>query len=77
MGEEGLSNADIFRTKGVLQMQTSALFGAKTSNFLKFNDCSHGQGLSQFGHFADKIFAILCGRLLWTTQRYRSFLLIK
>jgi len=34
-GGRGLSSADIFRTSGVLQMRTSALFGAKTLDFLK------------------------------------------
>jgi len=44
--EEGdLSSADIFRTRGrgVLQMRTSALFWAKTSDFSKFIVCPHGQ----------------------------------
>jgi len=54
----GLSNADILRTRGVLQMRTSALFAAKPSNFSKFMVCPHGQerrgGLSQCGYFADK-----------------------
>jgi len=35
-GEEGLSSADIFRTRGVLQKRTSALFGAKNSDFSKW-----------------------------------------
>jgi len=55
-------------------MRMSALFGAKTTNFLKFMVCPHGRGvltdgvLSQCGHFAnkgDQFFAISCGRLLW------------
>jgi len=57
-----------------VQMQTSVLFCAKTSDFSEFMVCPHGQGergLKQCGHFADKggrdqFFAILCGRLLWT-----------
>jgi len=52
---EGVSSADIFRTRGVLQIRTSALFGAKTLDFL--NLCLHGQGgrrLSQCGHFSVK-----------------------
>jgi len=78
-GERGcLSSADIFRKGGgrVLQMRTSALFDAKNIGFLKFMVCQHGQrGLSQCGHFVDKgrggqIFAILCGRLLWTAPLY-------
>jgi len=37
-------------------MRTSALYGAKISDFSKFMMCPHGQGrgLSQCGHFADK-----------------------
>jgi len=36
-------------------MWTSALFGAKNSDFSKFMVCPHGQGgLSQCGRFADK-----------------------
>jgi len=31
----GLSSADILQTRGVLHMRMSALFGAKTSDFLK------------------------------------------
>jgi len=62
------------KEEGVLQMRTSALFGAKNLDFSKFLLCSHeqeGRGLSQCGYFADKegggqFFAILCGRLFWT-----------
>jgi len=49
-GRWGLSRADIFRTreKKVLQMrtmQTSTHFGEKkSSDFLKFMVCPHGQG---------------------------------
>jgi len=32
--------------EGVLQMRTSALFGAKTPQFSKFMVCLHGQGAS-------------------------------
>jgi len=42
--------------EGVLQIQTSALFGEHL-DFLKFMVCPHGQGrrgLRQCGHFADK-----------------------
>jgi len=52
-------------------LQTSALFGAKTSDFSKFMVCPYGQegaGLSQCGHFTNTegeevsfVFAILCG----------------
>jgi len=52
-------------------MRMSALFGAKTSDFLQFTVCPHGQGGREMepvrsfankgvgGHFS----AILCGRL--------------
>jgi len=40
----GLSSADILRTRGILQMRTSALFFKKTPNFSKFIVCPHGQG---------------------------------
>jgi len=50
-----------------LQLWTSTLFGAKTSDFPKFVVCPHGQeGI--FGQFKEKrgqFFAILCGRYLW------------
>jgi len=57
-------------------MRTSALFGAKISDFLKFVMCPHGQGergLSQCGHFVDKGEGvnILRERPLWTIL-YRS-----
>jgi len=42
--------------RGCFLMQTSALFGAKFTGFLKFMLCPHGQGRGQF-------FVILCGRL--------------
>jgi len=34
-GGEGLFSANILRTRGVLQMRTSALFGAKNFRFFK------------------------------------------
>jgi len=50
-----LSSADIFRTRGVLQMRTSTLLGAKNVGFLKFIVCLHGKGeLNQCGHVANK-----------------------
>jgi len=39
-----LSSVHILRTSMVPQMRTSAIFGAKTSDFLKFMVCSHGKG---------------------------------
>jgi len=48
-GGGGLFSADIFRTRGILQMRTSALFGAKNFRFLKFMVCPDGQG-DQCGH---------------------------
>jgi len=58
----------------VLQIRTSALFGAKNfrfRNLLCVRTDMRGEGLTQCVHFADKgergqFFAILCGRLLWT-----------
>jgi len=40
-----LFSADILRTREILQMRTSILFGAKTSDFSKFMVCPHGQGM--------------------------------
>jgi len=54
---EGVVQCGHFADKGgrVLQMRTSALFGAKTSDFLKFMVRPHGpEGLNQCGHFSDK-----------------------
>jgi len=59
---------------GVLKMQTSALFGAKTSDFSKFMVCPHGQGggdepVRTFfgqGERGSQFFADSCGRPLWT-----------
>jgi len=49
----------------------SALLAQKTSDFSKFMVCPHGQGgLSQCG--GSQIFAILCGRLLWTARPLRQ-----
>jgi len=57
-------------------MRTSALLGAKTSDFSKFMVCPHGQGgietvrtfCGQGG--GDQFFVILYGRLLWTAPCY-------
>jgi len=35
-------------------MHTSAVFGAKTSNFSKFMACPHGEEGRGCGHFSDK-----------------------
>jgi len=60
----------------VLQMQTFALFGAKNSGFFEVYGMSartRGRGEVEpvrtfFGQeWRGSIFAILCGRLLWTT----------
>jgi len=59
--QEGLSIADILWTKGV-QMRTSALSGANTSDFFKFMVCPHGQGgrgLSQCEHFVDSRWGLI------------------
>jgi len=48
---EGLSSAD----KGILQMLTSALFGAKTGFFEIYGSSTRSRGgVSQCGHLADK-----------------------
>jgi len=62
-GRRSLFSTDIFRTRGErsLQLRTSALFGRKNSDISKFLVCPHGQG----GR-GGKLFAILCGYLLWT-----------
>jgi len=42
-----LSSADILRTRGILQMRMSALFGAKHIEFFEIygvSICPHGQG---------------------------------
>jgi len=52
-----MSRADIFQTKGngVLQMRTSALFGAKNSGFFEnYGVSARTRGLSQCRHFLDK-----------------------
>jgi len=52
-----LSNADIFRTRGVLPIRASALFGAKNTEFFEIYGVSawtRGRGLNQCGHFSDK-----------------------
>jgi len=51
-----LSSADIFQTRAVLQMRTSALFGAKDLGFFEIYGVSARTrgGLSQCGHFAVK-----------------------
>jgi len=56
MSIKDVHSADIFRTRGALQMLTSALFDAKNSGFFsKLMVCPHGQGgLSQCGPFSDK-----------------------
>jgi len=59
-GERGLSIADIFRTRGVLQKRTSALL-AQNFGFFKIYGVSV-RTRWEGGQF----FAILCGRLLWT-----------
>jgi len=72
----GIVNFGHFTARGVLQMRTSTLFGAKTPDISKFMVCPHRQrrrGLSQCGHFVDKggggqFFAFLCGRPLWTAS---------
>jgi len=71
----GLSSADIFRKRGggVLQMRTSALFGAKNFEFFEIygvSERTRGGGRVErvwtFCGQGGQFFAILCGRLLWT-----------
>jgi len=58
-------------------MRTSALFGAKNSNFLKFMVCLYGQeggvcpAVRTFCGQGERgsIFAILRGRLLWKVPK--------
>jgi len=55
--ERELSSADIFWTKGVLQMRTSELFGAKTFGFLEIYGMSarsREEELNQCRHFSNK-----------------------
>jgi len=64
----GLSSADTLLTREENQMQTSALFGAKTSDFSKFVVCPHSswtrreeaEPVRTSGGGA-QFFAILCG----------------
>jgi len=56
-GGRGLSSADISRTRGIFQMQMSALFGAKNFRFFEIYGVSartRGWRLSQCGHFEDR-----------------------
>jgi len=71
---QGLSSADILRTRGFFRC------GAKTSDFSKFMVRLHGQGArgvepvrtfcGQRGH------RDLCGRFLWTTFKILLFVLL-
>jgi len=75
--EEGWASADIFLTKerGFLEILASALFGAKTSDVLKFMVCPHGKGGMEGWASAEicgqarkgQFFAILCEHLLKLT----------
>jgi len=69
----GLSSADIFRTRGrgFIRSGRPHFLAQKASDFSKLMVCLYEQrGLSHYGsHFTDwggQIFAIMCGRLLWT-----------
>jgi len=75
-GGGGLSSADNLRTKVELQMRTSALFGAK--KLWIFCNLWHVRTDKGGWANADKrgevnFFAILCGRLLWTTPYHYYF----
>jgi len=76
------------RTRGrkVFQMRTSARFGAKASDFLKFMMCPHGRrvgGLSQCGRGRGQFSRFCTGGLLLflcslcLTIFYKIFLLLK
>jgi len=66
--------------EGVLQMRTSALFGAKTFKFFKIYGVSaRTRGLSSADILRTRgrgqFFAILCRRLLWTAPKQVVMLL--
>jgi len=69
-----LYSADIFRTKEVLQMRTSVLFGTKKlmiSRIYSVSAPTRGRWFKSVRTFfkqRDQFFAILYGRLLWTTS---------
>jgi len=55
----GLFSTDIFRTRGFLQIRTSALLLQKTSDFLKFLVSPHGQGRGvNFSPFCADVFYV-------------------
>jgi len=70
-GGRGFSSADIMRTRGVLQMRTSSLFGAKNLEcFEIYGVSTRTRGVEPVRTFCEhggsSIFRDLCGRLLWT-----------
>jgi len=80
--QKGLSSADILwkGERGVLQMRTSALFGAKNIEFFEIYSVSartRGEGgLSQCGHFADKreFHLFLCRKFI---TNYKQIIYVK
>jgi len=69
-----LSSADILRTAGFFTCGRLHFLEQKTSDFLKFMVCQHGQGgregLSQCRQGGKG--SILCGHLLWMTPNYKT-----
>jgi len=67
------------RTRGVLQMRTSALLMQKISDFFKFTVCPHGQegkgwvSADILWARGDQIFASLCRRPLWTAPYFSVY----
>jgi len=64
---------------GVLQMRTSAFFGAKDFGFFEIygvpartRRIEPVRTFFRLGGRGGQIFAILCGRLLWTIPKYIS-----
>jgi len=58
-----VSNADIFRIRGVPQMRTSALFAEKISDFSNFMVCPHelwGRGFEPMRTFYGQGWSIFC-----------------
>jgi len=57
-------------------MRTSHFLIQKTSHFSKFMMCPHGQGGRRFEPVRNRgrgpLFAILCGRLLWTAPYLKT-----
>jgi len=78
-GGRGLFSAYILRTRGVLQMRTSALLGAKNFGFFKMYCVSaRVEPMRTFFGLGGRgqIFAIFCGCSLWTDLKINKNLLL-